>query len=239
MKKLHGSLMIAVILAFVSCNPRIATTLSKSYPPLDYREEVEVIGPDGMEPDFCEFLGEVKVGDSGFTVNCSFETVLEEAKLAARKAGGNVIRITEHKLPSPLISSCHRITARILRVESEISGNMDEEESIPNIDYAVLHVYRYSGPGAAIGYDLHLGDTVLCRVINNFKTTLHITKDGMNTLWARTESKAEIPVDFEFGRVYYLRCGITTGVLLGRPKLDLVDAKTGKIEFELFNARNQ
>jgi hypothetical protein len=239
MKKLHGSLMIAVILTLVSCNPKIATTLSKSYPPLDYREEVEVIGPDGMEPDFCEFLGEVKVGDSGFTVNCSFETVLEEAKLAARKAGGNVIRITEHKLPSPLISSCHRITARILRVENEISGNKDEEEFIPDIDYAVLNVYRYSGPGAAIGYDLHLGDTVLCRVINNFKTTLRITKDGMNTLWARTESKAEIPVDFEFGRVYYLRCSIAIGVLLGRPKLELVDARTGRIQFESFNARNQ
>lgn len=239
MKKSHGSLMIAFILSLVACNPKIATTMSKSYPPLDYREEVVVIGPDGMEPEFFELLGEVKVGDSGFTTNCSFETVLEEAKLAARKAGGNVIKITEHKLPSPLVSSCHRITARILRVENMLSGKSDEEEYIPGIEYAVLNVYRYSGPGAVIGYDLHLGDTVLCRVINNFKTTLHITRDGMNTLWAKTESKAEIPVDFEFGRVYYLRCSITIGALLGRPKLELVDAKTGKMEFESFNARNK
>lgn len=239
MKKLHALATIAVLLFFSSCNPKITTSISRSYPPLDYKQEVAVIGLDDKEPDDAELLGQVKIGDSGFSTNCSYATVIDDAKLEARKAGGNAIKIIEHRAPSAFGSSCHSITARILRVENIESIAPQEDEFIEGVDYAVLNVYRYSGAGSLISYDLYLGDTVICRVMNSFKTTLHINKDGMNTLWAKTEAKDEIPVKLEFGKTYYLRCSISMGAIVGRPKLELIDAKTGKVEFESFNAKNQ
>ena len=115
----------------------------------------------------------------------------------------------------------------------------EEEETLLDVDYAILNVYRYGGRGSLMSYDLYLGDSILCRVRNNFKTTLRIKKDGLNSLWAKTEKKAEVSIDVEIGKTYYLRCGVSIGVLVGRPQLELIDGKTGKTEFETFEAKNQ
>lgn len=61
----------------------------------------------------------------------------------------------------------------------------------------------------------------------------------MNTLWAKTESKVEVPVDFEYGREYYLRCGVKMGAFVGRPTLELVDHTTGKLEFTTIKERKK
>lgn len=240
MKKLRGLMIISALIFFSSCNPKISTSICKSYPALDYKQEVVVFGLDQPEPDNAEVLGQVKIGDAGLSTNCGYDIVMDKAKLEARKAGGNAIKIIEHKPPTAMGSTCHRITARILKVENiENYTPKAEEEVLLNVDYAILNVYRYSGTGALVSYDLYLGDSVICRVKNNFKTTLHIGKDGLNTLWARTEAKSEVPIDIKMGKTYYLRCEITMGAFVGRPKLELIDSKTGKAEFESFKAKNQ
>lgn len=240
MKKLPGFLIIAVLILLSSCNPKISTSLSKNYPPLDYDVEVIVIGLDQEDPDNAENLGLVKVTDGGFTTNCGYDLVLDKAKLEARKAGGNAIKIITHKPPSAFGSSCHQITARILKIQDiENYTIKTEAEEMLDVDYAILNVYRYGGAGALVSYDLYLGDSVICRVKNNFKTTLHINKDGLNSLWAKTEAKSEVPIDVKMGKTYYLRCGLSMGAFVGHPKLELVDSKTGKAEFESFKAKNQ
>ena len=99
-------------------------------------------------------------------------------------------------------------------------------------DCALLHIYRIGTmKGAAVSYDLHLDDEVVFRVKNKTKTTLKITSEGLKTLWAKTETKVELPVDVKFGNEYYIQCSISFGALVGRPKLELVDNKTGKEEF--------
>lgn len=240
MKHLTSLLFITALLFLNSCSPKISTSLSKKYPALDYKQAVLVIGLNQTEPDDAEVLGKVKIGDGGFTTDCSYETVIDKAKMEARKIGGNAIKIIEHKPPTAMGSSCHRITAKILRIEN-IDNYMTkvEDKVLLDVDYAILHVYRYSGTGSLIAYDLNLGDSVICRVKNNFKTTLHIKKDGLNMLWARTEAKAEIPIDIKMGKTYYLRCGIAMGAFVGRPKLELIDSRTGKPEFESFKAKHQ
>lgn len=240
MKRLHGLMIISALIFFSSCNPKISTSISKSYPALDYKQEVVVFGLDQPEPGNAEVLGQVKIGDAGLSTNCGYDIVMDKAKLEARKAGGNAIKIIEHKPPTAMGSTCHRITAKILKVENiENYTPKAEEEILLNVDYAILNVYRYSGTGALVSYDLYLGDSVICRVKNNFKTTLHIEKDGLNTLWARTEAKSEVPIDIKMGKTYYLRCEITMGAFVGHPKLELIDSKTGKAEFESFKAKNQ
>lgn len=240
MNKLHLFIMIAGILLFGSCSHRVSTSLSKSYPALYYQQEVVVIGLDQPVPENTEVLGQVKLGDTGFSTKCNYEMAIDKAKLEARKAGGNAIKIIEHKPPSLMGSSCHRITANILKIDQiENYSPTAGEEVLLDVDYAILNVYRYGGAGSLVGYDLYLGDSVICRVRNNFKTTIHITKDGLNTLWARTEAKAEVPIDVTMGKVYYLRCGVTMGAFVGHPQLELIDSKAGKAEFNSFNTKNQ
>lgn len=240
MKKLQGLFVIVGFIFFSSCSPKISTSLSKSYPPLDYKQEVLVIGLDQAVPENSEVLGQVKIGDTGFSTNCDYDIVIDKAKLEARKAGGNAIKIIEHTPPSAMGSSCHRIIAKILKVDNiENYTPKVEQEVLLDVDYAILNVYRYSGAGALVSYNLYLGDSVICRVKNNFKTTLHIKKDGLNSLWAKTEAKSEVPIDVKMGKTYYLRCGITMGAFVGHPKLELIDSKTGKAEFESIKAKKQ
>lgn len=240
MKKLTGLIIVVALILLSSCNPKVITSISHSYPALDYKQEVMVLGLTQLEPEKAEVLGLVRIGDTGFTTNCSYDIVVESAKLEARKAGGNMIKITDHTLPSVLGSSCHQITARILKVDNiEDYTPESEEELLSDVDYAIINVYRYSGPGALVNYDLYLGDSVICRVKNNYKTTLHVKKDGLNTLWAKTEAKFEVPINVKTGKTYYVRCGITMGAFVGCPKIELIDSKTGKAEFESIKTKNQ
>ncbi len=109
----------------------------------------------------------------------------------------------------------------------------------PEWDYALLHIYRFGGAGALVGYDIHLGDEVICRAKNKWKTTIEIRKYGHNMIWATTESKIELPINIEMGREYYVRCGIKMGIAVGRPTLDLVDNTTGKFEFDSIVSKNK
>lgn len=240
MKKHIGLPILLMLIVLCSCNPKVSTSLSRWYAPLEYDQEVVVFGLNQEVPDSAQVLGQVKVGDTGFSTNCGYDVVIDKAKLEARKVGGNAIKIIEHNPPTALGSNCHRITANILKVQHiEDYQFEEEEEALLDVDYAILNVYRYSGAGALVGYDLHLGDSVICRVKNNYKTTIHVKNEGLNTLWAQTEVKAEVPIDIKYGKTYYLRCGITFGAFVGHPKIELVDSKTGNSEFESFNAKNK
>jgi hypothetical protein len=76
-----------------------------------------VLGIEEKIPSNAEKLGTIKVGDSGFSVDCNYATVLDKAKTESRKVGGNVLKITKHKGPD-LWSSCHRITADVYKVKN-------------------------------------------------------------------------------------------------------------------------
>jgi len=41
-------------------------------------------------------LGKIKIGDTGFSTDCSYEKAIEIAELEARKVGGNAVKITKH-----------------------------------------------------------------------------------------------------------------------------------------------
>jgi len=110
-------ILVGLLIIVTSCSPKISTSISKNYSALDYREDVVVFGLKDAVPENAELLGTVKIGDSGFSTDCSFETVIEKAKIEARKIGGNAIKITKHNSPD-LLSSCHRITANILRINN-------------------------------------------------------------------------------------------------------------------------
>lgn len=219
----------------VGCAPRVMVDLSQDQTPLDFRQKVVVLDLPDIVPPNARLIGIVKVGDSGFTFDCDFPVVLEKAEIEARKAGGNLLKITEHKTPD-FKSTCHRITAEIYFLE-----NIDQQIFVTNTEpeyfdttanYALIHIYRKGSYGALVSYMLHLGDTELCRVNVNCQETVMVMPEGPNELWAKTESKLAIPINIEHGKEYYVRCGVSMGLFIGRPTLILVDNRTGKSEFE-------
>jgi len=219
----------------ISCSARLTSSMQKTYAPLDYKEEIRVFELGEETPPKAEKLGTIKVGDSGFSTNCDYTTVLDKAMTEARKVGGNALKITKHKLPG-FVSTCHRITADVLKVDGienyVVAAEMvDVDSALIGADYAIINVYRPSGTGVLVSYDLHLGDSVICRVKNNFCESIKIYKEGLNSLWAKTEAKSEIPINVVFGKTYYVRCTVNTGVFVGHPSLEIINNKTGKAEF--------
>jgi hypothetical protein len=235
-----NTLLMGCLISLSACAPKISTTITKNYTALDYREDVWVFGVEDPVPDSSETLGVVKIGDSGFSTNCGWEEIIEKAKMEARAVGGNSIKIIKHTPPN-IWSTCHKITVNILKVKNLDNFKVQEtaDSALINADYALLHVYRYGGTGALISYDLHLGDTVIARVSSDWKETIKITNDGLNTLWARTESKTELPINIQFGHEYYVRCRVVMGAFVGRPKLELVDNQTGKVEFQSIKTKTK
>ena len=110
------------------------------------------------------------------------------------------------------------------------ADNVDEVAA--DWDYALVHLYRKGAVGVLVGYDVYLGDENICHVKNNWKTTLQVRTFGPNTLSAKTETRTEIPVNFEPGREYYIHCGLKMGAFVGRPTLELMKKSAGKAGFD-------
>ena len=116
-KKIFLISLSAILLLLCSCSPRISRSITKKYPPLGIKDEVKVIELNDNVPSQAELLGELNIEDTGFSSDCSYTSVLAFAKYEAKKAGGNVLKITKHTFPDA-ISSCHRITASVYKLNS-------------------------------------------------------------------------------------------------------------------------
>lgn len=226
-------MLLAVVLA-VGCSPKITSSLSSRYQALSPDAEVVVLGLNDSKPENAEFLGHIKVGDTGFTMkNGNYDEVLKIAKEQARKAGGNVLKITEHKTPD-LVSSIHRIKADVLRVDdiSSIKENQDQLMLSSHPDYAVIYFYRHSGAGVIVNYDVHIGEKKVYRAKANTKAEVKIYDEGEFTIWAKTEAKEVLSLEIKKGCDYYIRCSVDMGILVGRPAFDRMPVESGKAEYE-------
>ena len=233
MKIYIKSLSICTILLLAGCNAQVSTQITKSYPATSSDQNISVLQREDTPPENSEYIGMVEVGDNGLTGNskCTYEAVVELAKEEARKAGGNAIRITKHKTPD-LISTCHQITADILRIEnvdSHLYGMAPKQKTDTN--FAVLNIFRDDAKLIA-DYDLYIGKSLLCHVSNKFKKTVLVKADEPTILWAETEKKEELEVDLKPGHVYHLRCDVGPGIAVGRPLLFITESNALSAQFE-------
>lgn len=230
--------IFTILVLLTSCNAKVSTLISKTYPAEGQNEEVSVLEWDETIPNNAEVIGTVKVGDGGFTSTskCTYHAVIGKAKEEARKIGGNAIKITSHKKPGGH-STCHTITADILRIgniDSYLLGMTPVEKADTN--YATLNIFRDDMTNG-INYDLYIGKSQICQVSKSFKKTVLIKSDEPTTIWAKTERKVEIPVNFKAGHVYYLRCGVTTGVALANVDMHITESNIYYDQFVTFNAK--
>jgi len=110
-------LLLFVSIAFCSCSPKIRTSVSEKHEKLSEENKVVVYNDKSELPANFDKIGTTNIGDTGFTTNCDFDTMLEKAKIEARKNGANAILITEHLFPHIMGSTCHRIKADLLRID--------------------------------------------------------------------------------------------------------------------------
>ncbi|WP_010255818.1 hypothetical protein [Myroides injenensis] len=106
MKKL---VTIITILIFMSCSSTINTNIINKQPPLNEKTAITILKIGEEVPSPNKKVGTGKFGDSAFSVKCSLDYVLDQARAVAKENGANTIKITHHKRPD-FWSSCHRVT---------------------------------------------------------------------------------------------------------------------------------
>ncbi|MBQ9201352.1 MAG: hypothetical protein IJ154_03140 [Bacteroidales bacterium] len=130
MKRLFSHAVFgALCIGFTSCMPKVTTHLYKRLPPLDETSEVAVYEISENVPQEAEFLGDLRIGDTGFSTRGDYEFILATAKDETRKAGGNLLKITEHRKPD-FVSSIHRISANMYYLQDSTYTQSGEETEI-------------------------------------------------------------------------------------------------------------
>jgi len=119
----------AVILAVCSCSPKLTSSIISQQVALDVDEEVAIVPQETDLPEDAQFIGTLKITDSGFTSikNGTTEKVMELAREQARSRGGNIVRIIE-SIPPDLNCTTHRLEAEIYRID-DISSIVPDGEA--------------------------------------------------------------------------------------------------------------
>ncbi|NNE32943.1 MAG: hypothetical protein HKN40_11295 [Winogradskyella sp.] len=246
MKNVFAVLLFSVIL-LQGCSPKIKTNLlNNSLTPIEAQADIVVIEQEDEVPNSSEFVGDIKIGDTGFSTDCGYTKVIDDAKLTARQSGANLIHLTEVKKPN-FGSTCYRIKAKLYRnLDTKVIAEFARKKELKNrsrlpadADYAVVYFYRpKSFTGSLIGYKVRMNtDTVIGRVRNGEKFEYKITDFGKYEFWAKTESKTSVILDVEPGQEYFIRCGINLGVAVGKPEMYVVENGLGISEYEALEVK--
>ena len=130
-KYLLTPFLLATLLT--GCAPKVVTNMLTNEWPETSPDSVYVFNTDQEPPAGSQTIGKVKVIDNGFSVNGTFERVLQMAINATALNGGNGLQITEHRWPGH--SSIHRIWGTMLRIPESA---LIKEKEPENKDYSVL-----------------------------------------------------------------------------------------------------
>ena len=242
MKKIIKLSFIGVIVLLYSCSPKINSKIANtSYSELNPDMEIIVLESNEELPQDSELIGELKIGDSGFSNDCDYKKVIADAKNTARKNGANIIEVIQLKEPD-FASTCYRLKAKIYRntdpsILSEFAANRElkNKSRLPHdADYAILYFYRPDNFfGSAIGFKIRLdNETVIGRVRNGEKFKFETKDFGEHTFWGKTETQDSVVINIEKGQEYFVRCSIKMGAAVGRPEINLTENYIGINEYE-------
>jgi hypothetical protein len=104
---------LLLICVFASCSPKIKKDLlNKSNISVYNINQVKVLAQDQNIPLRSNYIGKIKVGDSGLTVNCGYDEMINICKKEAQLLGANIVKLTKVKEPD-FYSSCYRIEAKL------------------------------------------------------------------------------------------------------------------------------
>lgn len=110
-----------LILGVTSCSPKIRSNFTNSQPGLSTEDAVAFLDVEHKVPEDVTEIGSLRFQDSGFSTDCSFNSILNQARNSARENGANIVKVTEKKTPD-LWSSCYRLKIKLYKFEGDVSG---------------------------------------------------------------------------------------------------------------------
>ncbi|TCN52472.1 hypothetical protein D0809_00045 [Flavobacterium circumlabens] len=201
-------------------------------------ENITVYNINDQVPINSKKIRSIKYNRNIIKKNLDYDSLIEKAKEEAIKNNGNAIKIVYHKPLEGNRKSIHIIKFDILKVNSsQIDNKRDVDDSIKFNDYANINIYRYGG-GYFIGYELHIGDSVV-KIRNNLKITIKVKKAAKYLIWVNNKKEETVELDILLGKDYYIKCGTKVGFFAGIPEFKVMDNTLGKKEFDSFFPRKQ
>jgi len=227
------------LLVLASCNPKIHTEILRQKPALDKNAEIRVYQITEGIPEGSEKLATFSIVDYGTASKCRYDENIKRAKDIARNTGGNAIKLTRI-IKHSLQSNCDQLFGEIYDVPDFSKAPVEDNYTLKGKDYALIHIYRPSGLGPIVGYKIRINDTIVAKTRNNWKRNICISKKHGSYITMRSATEKETKLEFkvENGHEYYVRAGLSMGVFVGQPTLELVDYNLGKKEFEAIDDKN-
>lgn len=111
-------LLILIVPILFSCGPATRIFISERYEPTSYDRDIIVYEVTDPVPESAVKIGEIYIGDTGFSTDCSYNTVRQKLLIEARKRGAHAVQIYEHILPS-FWSTCHSLKAYVFRFDDD------------------------------------------------------------------------------------------------------------------------
>lgn len=136
MKNFYNIILLLLVICLSACSPHVSISMypGKSYEVVPDGIPIDVYRTTDMIRDNYEKIGEIRIGDTGFTTDCSLDKVTSDAMDKCRQMGGNAIIITKLKEPDEW-STCWRMQADVIRVFIE---TVKKEEEHTGYDEASL-----------------------------------------------------------------------------------------------------
>lgn len=233
---IQKSITLFCLVLLCACSPKIKSNLTTHFEALPATDTILWINADTEVPKGSILVGDIKIGDSGFTTKCSYEETVTQAIEEARASGATILQFTEVKKPT-LLSTCYRLKAKLYR-NTDASALAALQETIAKknasrlpegTNYAQIHFYRTKTAfGAAVGFDIKTAnDSVIGRMKNGKKFTYTTSQEGKHTFYASTEKTDSIVIPIRKGQEYFVKCEVREGVAIGVPKIYVVENRVG------------
>lgn len=120
MRKVYLMVAALVIVALGGCSPHLSSNLTNPQTSLSLNEKVALLDVEHPLPENITKVGTLRFQDSGFSTDCSLNSLLNKARMEARKNGANIVKVIDKKKPD-LWSSCYRLKIDLYRYTGDVS----------------------------------------------------------------------------------------------------------------------
>lgn len=121
MKQLSKVLILIAVIGLTSCSPKVTSNFINPKPKLSIDEKVALLDLEHELPRNLTKIGDLRFQDSGFSTDCSFNSLMNRARIEARKNGANIVKVIDKKKPD-LLSSCYRLKVELYKYEGDVSS---------------------------------------------------------------------------------------------------------------------
>ena len=121
MKRMTKFLFLLLAVLFIGCSPKISSNFTNPQPKLSIEDKVALLDIEHKLPESIVKVGELWFQDSGFSTDCSFNSLMNQARNKARKNGANIVKVLDKKKPD-LWSSCYRLKIDLYEYNGDVSS---------------------------------------------------------------------------------------------------------------------